>query len=296
VTAGQGGPRGARLALAAAVALLLASWLPARGQDPGREVADALAALGPPGTLWGRLAVEEESPDGASTPLAGVEVSLYPATPWIEAELQRVRDTARGSGAQFETAVERIRTLLAIHQARIDAQSAGTALARPAGEPALPAKEAEARDKAATREDSPGSGGRGSAAAAPGRRNRGSLSSRVFADRPGTASTADKKPAAPAAPPPLFRQFTDGEGLFVFDAVPSGDWLVVALRITPYTGERLRSAPPRRPTPRGQQFLTRSTTPPKQAELWIARTRVPAGGRAALALSDRTRWFVGPVR
>ncbi len=291
-----GGSRGVRLVLAAALAMVLAPWPPVGGQDPGREVAEALAALGPPGTLWGRLAVDEESPDGASTPMAGVEVSLYPATPWIEAELQRVRDTARGSGTQFETAVERIRTLLAIHQARIDAQSAGTPLARPAPEPASPGKDAAARDKAATGEGSAGSGTGASTAAAPGRRGRGSLSSRVFADRPGTTSTADNKPAAPAAPPPLFRQLTDGEGLFVFDAVPAGDWLVVALHIAPYTGERLRSAPPRHPNPRSQQFLTRRVTPPKQAEIWIARTRVPAGGRAALALSDRTRWFTGPVR
>ena len=93
------------------------------GEDPVAEVTEALRSLGPPGLLWGRLAIEEESPVGAWTPLAGIEVTLYPATPALVAELERVRQSARTSGAQYESAVARVQAALAVHQGRIDRQS-----------------------------------------------------------------------------------------------------------------------------------------------------------------------------
>ena len=94
------------------------------GEDPAAEISEALRSLGPPGGVWGRLSVEEESPAGAWTPLDGIEVTLYLATPTLVAELERIRQSARGSATQYESAVARVQSALTVHQGRIDRQTA----------------------------------------------------------------------------------------------------------------------------------------------------------------------------
>ena len=126
------------MVLVAGVALL-PGGARAAGEDPVAEVAAALRSLGPPGVLWGRFAIEEESPAGAWTPLAGVEVTLYPATPTLVAELERIRQSARTSGAQYESAVARVLAALAVHQARVAGQSPPPPPAAEDSAPAAPA-------------------------------------------------------------------------------------------------------------------------------------------------------------
>jgi hypothetical protein len=204
------------------------------------------------------------------------------------AELERIRQSARASGAQYESAVARIRAALAAHQARVDAKRpepvTPEAASPPAGPvpggtralaPRVPAPRPSARTGA-----TPGAGPAGSSGTAAG-------------PPPGAI------PGATEAPPHPWRQKTDPAGLFAFDPLPSGDWLVVALRISAYTGEKLRGAPhPRAPSGRGRGlgFLPRTAGPAKGAELWVVRVRGGAGERAGLDLTDRSRWMVGPVR
>jgi hypothetical protein len=120
-------------------------------------------------------------------------------------------------------------------------------------------------------------------------------------EAPGTTQpleTGDSTPApdSPDSPAPRWRQRTDSAGLFAFDPLPSGDWLLVGLRVTPYGPEKLRAEPRPRSATRGQRFTPRASTPPKEAEVWVVRTRVSAGERVGLELSDRARWLVGPLR
>jgi hypothetical protein len=103
-------------------------------------------------------------------------------------------------------------------------------------------------------------------------------------------------PEQPEAPPHPWRQKTDPAGLFAFEGVPSGDWLVVAIRVSPYAAERLRSEPKPRQTGRGLRFLPRVVTPAKEAELWVTRVRVVSAERVGLELTDRARWLAGPLR
>ena len=93
-----------------------------------------------------------------------------------------------------------------------------------------------------------------------------------------------------------WRQRTDSAGLFAFDAVPSGDWLVVLVRVSAYDSEKLRSEPKPRQSGRGMRFLPSSSTPPREAEVWVTRVRVVAAERIGLVLTDRARWLAGPVR
>jgi hypothetical protein len=257
-------------ALVVAGLALLPGTVRAAGEDPVAEVAAALRSLGPPGTLWGRFAIEEESPAGGWTPLAGVEVTLYPATPTLVAELDRIRQSARTSGAQYESAVSRVQAALAVHQARVDGQN-------PRPEPAPEASASPEARRAATPGPPPAARAAKEAAA------------------PGSGSAAP--PAdSPESPGPRWRQRTDPAGLFAFEALPSGDWLLVALRVTPYGAEKLRAEPRPRSWTRGQKFAPRASTPSKEAEVWVVRTRVGGGERVSLELSDRARWLVGPVR
>jgi hypothetical protein len=278
--------RGPAAAATGAAWLLLAALVASAGEDPEVELTRAIQALGPPGVLWGRLAVEEESPDGPWTPLAGVEVTLYPATPALLGELERLRQSARGSGAQYESAASRVQAALGAHQARVDAQSAGTPLAR------LPPTESAEMPSG----DAPEAGaGRGPSAptTSPSTRAPGSAGGPRGAEGPGGAGDADRPPLGRHP----FQQKTDGAGLFAFEAVPAGDWLVVAVRVAPYAAEKLRAAPRPRPFGRGQRFLPRERSgSQKEAELWVRRVRVEAGGRQGLTLTDRARWLVGPVR
>jgi hypothetical protein len=273
----------AALGLGAAVLAIGLGGAPALieaiGEDPAGEVAEAVRNLGPPGMVWGRLAVEAESPVGAWTPLSGVEITLYPATPALIAELDRIRQSARTSGAQYESAVARVRAALAAYQDRIDRRNPAppsTGESRRAGEPraaGTPPTTASPASKASGSPRSPGGTTRPGDTAAPG--------------------NAAEEGAEGRHP---WRQKTDPAGLFAFDAVPSGDWLVVAIRISSYTAEALRSQAKPRPAARGQRFLPGAATPAKEAELWVTRVRVVAAERVGLELTDRARWLAGPVR
>lgn len=261
-------------ALALALGVLAAGtprWARAVGEDPAAEVTEALRSLGAPGMVWGRLAVEEESPVGAWTPLSGIDVTLYPATPTLVAELDRIRQSARTSGSQYESAVARVQAALAAHQGRIDRQTApavvGPLVAEPPLLPAPPAPKPAAPPAASTETRPPAAAG-----------------------RPASPASAPEEPAHP------WRQKTDPAGLFAFDAVPAGDWLVVLVRVAPYAAEKLRAEPKARQNSRTKNFLSRAAGPAKEAEFWLSRVRVVAGERVGLELSDRARWLVGPVR
>jgi hypothetical protein len=271
------------LGLGAALLALGVAGAPARtgavGEDPAGEVATALRGLGPPGVLWGRLAVEEESPAGAWTPLDGVEVSLYPATPALIAELDRIRRSARTSGAQYESAMARIQAALAAHQDRVDRQSAPPPST---GESGLGV---EPRDA-----DTPPTSG----PSAP--RASGAPPSRSATERPGGTATPSTLAEERMAPRHPWRQKTDPAGLFAFDGVPSGDWLVVAIRVSPYAAEKLRSDPTPPQTRRTQRVLPRVAAPAKEAELWVVRVRVAAAEGVGVELTDRARWLAGPLR
>jgi hypothetical protein len=248
------------------------------GEDPAVEVTEALRSLGPPGLLWGRLATEEESPVGAWTPLNGIQVTLYPATPALVTELERIRQSARTSGTQYESAVARVQAALAAHQGRIDRQS-------PPLPPPGQGLVAEPPLVAAPR-----------AAKPPAPQGPSLL-------RPGGAPAPAGGTAVPSAAPDdsgeaphAWREKTDPAGLFAFAAVPSGEWLVVAIRVTAYAAEALRAQPKTRQTSRTRNFLPRAAGPAKEAELWVTRVRVGAGERVGLSLTDRARWLVGPLR
>lgn len=201
----------------------------ARADDADSELADVLRTLGPPGVLWGRLAVEEESPDGPWTPLPGVEVQLYPATAGLLAELERIRRTARDSATQHDTALTRLQAVLTAHQGR--AETLGRGLGPDAG------------------------------AAVAGAR----------------------------------RQVTDPAGIFVFEPLPSGPWLLVATRATPYATPAGRREARRPPSSREPRFLTGPGRSRREGEVWLVPVKVGPGERASLFLTDRARWLVGPV-
>ncbi len=248
------------------------------GEDPAAEVTEALRSLGAPGLVWGRLATEEESPVGGWTPLSGIEVTLYPATPTLITELERIRQSARTSATQYESAVGRVQTALAAHQGRIDRQTAppvspGQGLV---AEPPLVAAPRAA--KPAVPPES-------------GFFRPGSVTS-----RPGGPAVPSGAAEEPAQTSHAWRQKTDPAGLFAFAVVPSGDWLVVAIRVAPYSAEKLRAEPRPRQTSRNQNFLPRAAGPAKEAALWVTRVRVVAGDRVGLNLTDRARWLVGPLR
>ena len=261
------------------------------GEDPAAEISEALRSLGPPGGVWGRLSVEEESPVGDWTPLDGIEVTLYPATPTLVAEFERIRQSARGSAAQYESAVTRVRTALVVHQGRIDRQTA-----QPLGDllVAEPPPVKKAPPKAAV----PASEAKPSRAAGSPWSTGGSLfqSGRTTLQPGAPAASSSKASQAKEEPDHPWRQKTDPAGLFAFPAVPSGDWLVVAVRVAPYAAEKLRAAPKPRQSTRTQGFLPRTTGPAKEVELWVTRIHVVKGERVALDLTDRARWLVGPIR
>ena len=197
------------------------------GEDPAAEISEALRSLGPPGGVWGRLSVEEESPAGAWTPLDGIEVTLYPATPTLVAELERIRQSARGSATQYESAVARVQSALTVHQGRIDRQTAqpptlGDLLV---AEPP-PVKQAPPKAALPASEAKP-SRTAGSSWSTGGSRFQ---SSRTTPPLSAPAATSSKARQAKEEPDHPWRQKTDPAGLFAFPTVPSGDWLVVAVQ------------------------------------------------------------------
>jgi len=267
----KGGARTRALVLAGTLLGLGTISVPSRvaaiGEDPTTELTEALRGLGAPGMVWGRLLVEEESPMGPWTPLEGIEVTLYPATPALIAELEGIRQSARTSATQYESAVSRVQAALATHKSRIERQvTPSTEVDLVAEPPLLP------KPRAAKASESSGSG---SATAAP---------TPIRAAGPSAEAVRS------------WRQKTDPAGLFAFDGVPSGDWIVVAFRVSPYGTEKLRSEPKLRQPGRAQRFLPRAGGPAKEAEFWITRIRVVAGERVGLELTDRARWMAGPVR
>ena len=243
------------------------------GEDPAAEVTEALQGLGAPGMVWGRLVVEEESPLGPWTPLEGIEVTLYPATPALIAELEGIRQSARTSSAQYESAVARVQAALAAHKSRIERQIMPSLEVDLVAEPPLlPAPRPAKASGSSPPESSP---------------------SRLATPAPAISSrTGGLSPEATRT----WRQKTDPAGLFAFDGVPSGDWIVVVFRVSPYGTEKLRSEPKSRQPGRAQRFLPRATGPAKEGEVWVTRIRVVAGERIGLELTDRARWLAGPVR
>jgi hypothetical protein len=277
----SGRRRAGTLALVSAlVGLGLGAVRPERvaavGEDPAAELTEALHGLGPPGMVWGRLVVEEESPVGPWTPLDGIEVTLYPATPTLIAELEGIRQSARTSSAQYESAVTRVQAALTAHKSRVERQSAPAAEVDLVAEPPPVAKPRPTKTVGPPAAESPSPQG-------------GTVVS-------GSAGAGGRA----AGPPPeairTWRQKTDSAGLFAFDSVPSGDWIVVVFRVSPYGTEKLRSEPKLKQPSRAQRFLPRATGPAKEAEFWITRIRVIAGERLGLELTDRARWMAGPVR
>ena len=264
------------------------------GEDPAAEIGEALRNLGPPGGLWGRLSVEEESPVGAWTPLEGIEVSLYPATPALVAELERIRQSARGSASQFESAVARVQAALAVHQGRIDRETAqpltvgDLLVAEPPLVKKAPAKSAASGSEPKAARPAVGLPPAGSSLFQSGRTS--------LQGTGGTAAPISSPAPAKEESDHPWRQKTDPAGLFAFPAVPSGDWLVVAVRVAPYAAEKLRAAPKPRQSTRTQGFLPRAAGPAKEVELWVTRIHVVKGERVALDLTDRARWLVGPIR
>jgi hypothetical protein len=257
-----------RARVAAALGLVALAWIAPgaamAAEDPAAEVTEAVRRLGPPAFLWGRLAAEEESPDGPWTPLSGIEVEVYPAVPSFLAELERIRRSARESGPEYESAVSRLQAALAVHRTRIETLVKGGAQGRlPTGREADNYRGELAQSPSAVGTGAPGPAGDG---------------------QPGGAKPSGAR-----------RQTTDAAGLFVFDDLPSGDWLLVAIRITPLAQSRGRSAPRALSPSRARNFLPSATSPTKEGEVWLATVRLTASGRTALVLTDRARWMVGPV-
>ena len=209
------------------------------------------------------------------------------------AELERIRQSARGSATQYESAVARVQSALAVHQGRIDRQTAqpptlGDLLV------AEPPPVKQAPPKAAL----PASEAKPSRAAGSSWSTGGSRfqSSRTTPPPSAPAASSSKASQAKEEPDHPWRQKTDPAGLFAFPTVPSGDWLVVAVRVAPYAAEKLRAAPKPHQSTKTQGFLPRATGPAKEVELWVTRIHVVKGERVALDLTDRARWLVGPIR
>jgi hypothetical protein len=235
-------------------------WWPERrraaAEDPAAEITEAIRRWGPPAVLWGRLASEEESPDGPWTPLAGIEVEVFPAAPGLLADLERIRRSARESGAQYESAITRLQAALAAHRTRVEtvvrgATAPGTAAGPPRG--------------------------------------------RVIASREADGYRGADAPDITKGPGSARRQTTDSAGLFAFTDLPSGDWLLVAFRVTPSSQARGRTAPKALSPSRAKNFLPSAASPTKESEVWLTTVRVPPESRTALFLTDRARWMVGPV-
>lgn len=216
---------------------LLAAFVTSLGAGAGAEappgLGQAIRSPGSAGLLWGRLAVEEESPEGPWTPLAGVEVTVYPYAPGVAAELEGIRQRARNSAAEYDTAASRLRERLRIYAAQL------------------------------------GAGGRQGALSETPREGAGPVRHRV----------------------------TDPTGIFVFVDLPPGEWLLVAIRVSPYAVSH--GQPPVRRAPRrggDSTFLPSPVGPAKEAEVWVTRVSVTAGQGVRLLLTDRARFMVGPVR
>ncbi|MBI3455983.1 MAG: hypothetical protein HY002_09390 [Candidatus Rokubacteria bacterium] len=167
-----------------------------------------------------------------SDSLAGVEVTVYPYAPGIAAELEGIRQRARNSATEYDTAASRLRERLRAYAAQVEA---------------------------------------GGQQGAP--------------------------PETPRGAGLVRHRVTDPTGIFVFEDLPSGEWLLVAIRVSPYTV--IRGQPPARRAPRqgGESaFLPSPVGPAKEAEVWLTRLHVTPGHRVRVLLTDRARFMAGPVR
>jgi hypothetical protein len=260
------------------------------------ELSRAVRALGAPGTLWGRLAVEEESPDGPWTPLAGVAITVYPYTAQLAADLERIRDGARASGRDYDAAIARFQERLGAHASQVGAitgipvpapasSGAPSPTPSPSANPATPATPA-------TPPPTPG----------------------ILAELAGRLGLAEKPGAAPARSEAtatgsgdgasssteglVRRATTDATGVFLFKFLPAGDWLVVAIQTSSYSAPRRQPSSSTRASPGKNRdgFLESARPQAKEAEVWVIRTRVMPDEPARLLLTDRSRFMVGPVR
>jgi hypothetical protein len=250
--------RGRRLGVAAlaslgaTAALVLGGVLgstPGGAGEAGRPGAPVPAMTG---MVWGRLSAEEESPHAVFTPLGGIEVVAYPLTPGLLPELERIRDTARDSTRQHETAVSRLRETL-----RASTGRPGTA-----GEPV---------------DTTP----------------RGAPSGAATSGRPLDGGPGADRSAGTGATP---RRTTDPHGVFAFDDLPVGDWLLVAIRVTPYATRKADALSARQRGSRESRFAGSSApTSIQQGEVWLAPVRVGPQDRVRVFWTDRSRFMVGPV-
>jgi hypothetical protein len=101
---------------------------------------------------------------------------------------------------------------------------------------------------------------------------------------------------AKAGGEPPRRQTSDAWGLFRFDEVPAGDWLLVAIRITAYRRAAETRAAPSPTSRRRNGFLERPSEDLRDAEMWLTPVRVDAGAPTRAVLTDRARWTAGPIR
>jgi hypothetical protein len=224
--------------------------LPVPGATAADQAAEGTAASAPSGLVWGRLSVEEESAHGAFTPLAGVEVRAYPLAPGLLQDLERIRDTARDSARQHDTAIARLRETL--------------------GPAASGAKPANAPHRS-TVEATP-----------PPREESGPVPS---------------QPAPGSGAEPERRRSTDSAGVFAFHDLPPGEWLLVAIRVTPYASRQAAAENPRGRQTKASRFSGSTATPTdvRHAEVWVAPVRVGPGERVRLFWTDRSRFMAGPV-
>jgi hypothetical protein len=243
-------PTGASAIIGTVLALVLVgavAWETARAETASPST--------PKGLVWGRLAVEAESPEGERTPLAGVEVTAYPHAPALLAELERIRDGARDSARLYDSAIGRLQEVLRAHAAQVDPDSTPQAEGRASPDAAAPTGPEERQP--------PGS-----------------------------------PPAGTPRPEGLVkRRVTDPAGSFAFEELPDGEWLLVAIRVSPYGPGRTPRADPRAAQGRRSGFAARATVAPAQeAEVWLMPVRVQPGDRVRVLWTDRSRFMTGPLR
>jgi hypothetical protein len=95
---------------------------------------------------------------------------------------------------------------------------------------------------------------------------------------------------------PVRRRVTEPAGTFVFEGLPAGEWLAVAVRLSPYGAGRAGRQDIRPSRGRERFSGSEASAPAQEAEIWLDRVRVGPGERARLFWSDRARWLVGPLR
>jgi hypothetical protein len=107
-----------------------AAWLPPRGRSRPSGRIRPPRSLRPSGASARRAACGGASRSRRSPRWrcgrrsTGSRSPSIPPTPTLVAELERIRQSARGSATQYESAVARVQSALTVHQGRIDRQTA----------------------------------------------------------------------------------------------------------------------------------------------------------------------------